>query len=132
MDRVLDRQADRVELLDEDLRGQQETALIILLKGWPEGFEPADIEIGDEEGELERVPLTPGDRLSLRRGGIVQVFHEYVEPRRHTFEFGLGGEGRIQVFADTPRDELSLLMLDLSAVASAEDLSALGARIWQD
>lgn len=132
MDRQLDAQGARLRDLDALLRGEQETALIVLLKGLPAGFEPPALSIRDAEGASWQVPLGAAERAALRRGGLVQVLHEYVEPRLHRLEFSFGGSGVLEVFAEAPRDELTLLQLDLSALASPADLSSVTATIWQD
>jgi hypothetical protein len=132
MDRLLDRQGERLRDLDSLLRGEQETALIVLLKGLPAGFEPEGLSIADADGPSWQVALDAGQRAALRRGGLVQVLHEYVEPRSHRLAFSFGGTGRLEVLADAPRDQLTLLQLDLTAVDSAADLSGVTAKIWQD
>ncbi|MCB1164136.1 MAG: hypothetical protein R3C71_08080 [Candidatus Krumholzibacteriia bacterium] len=132
MDRLTDRQEDRLHDLDEALRGEQETALIVLLKGLPPQVDPAKIAIRDDDGASWNIRLDAAQRAALRRGGLVQVLHEYMEPRLHRLEFSLGGDGLLEIAADTPRDQLTLLQLDLSGVSSTADLSAASAKIWQD
>ncbi len=132
MDRQLDAQGQRLRDLDALLRGEQETALIILLKGLPAGFEPPGLAIRDEDGGSWQVALDAGQRAALRRGGLVQVLHEYVEPRLHRLEFSFGGSGLLEVLAEAPRDRLTLLQLDLSGLHSAADMSGITATIWQD
>jgi hypothetical protein len=132
MDRQLDAQGQRLRDLDTLLRGEQETALIVLLKGLPAGFEPPGLAIRDTDGASWQVALDAGQRAALRRGGLVQVLHEYVEPRLHRLEFSFGGTGLLEVLAEAPRDRLTLLQLDLSALRSDADLSGISATIWQD
>jgi hypothetical protein len=132
MDRQLDAQGQRLRDLDALLRGEQETALIVLLKGLPAGFEPPGLSIRDVDGASWQVTLDAGQRAALRRGGLVQVLHEYVEPREHRLEFSFGGTGLLKVLADAPLDRLTLLQLDLSALRSDADLSGITATIWQD
>ncbi len=132
MDRQLDAQGQRLRDLDTLLRGEQETALIVLLKGLPAGFEPPGLAIRDADGASWQVALDAVQRAALRRGGLVQVLHEYVEPRLHRLEFSFGGTGLLEVLAEAPRDQLTLLQLDLSALRSDADLSGITATIWQD
>ncbi len=132
MDRLLDDQESRLRIIDDDLRGNQNTALIILLKGLPSGFEPDAVDIDESDGPSLRVSLAPETRAALRRGGIAQIYHEYVEPREHELRIGLGGQGEIRFLVDTPLDQLSFLQLDLAHVVDSSDLNGIQARIWQD
>ncbi len=132
MDRLLDDQEGRLRVIDEDLRGNQNTALIILLKGLPPDFEPEAIHIDESGGPSLRVSLAVETRAALRRGGIAQIYHEYVEPREHELRIGLGGRGEISFLVDTPLDQLSFLQLDLAHVVDSGDLNGIRARVWQD
>lgn len=131
-DAQLDAQGRRLATLDSLLAGEQETALLVLLKGLPPALEPSGLTIRDREGDSWQIALGEAERAALRRGGLVEVLHEYVEPRLHELEFAFGDAGRLSVSAETPRDRLTLLELDLSALRSAADLSPITATIWQD
>ncbi|MBM4116884.1 hypothetical protein FJ251_03950 [bacterium] len=131
-DALLDGQSRRLATLDSLLAGEQETALLVLLKGLPPALEPTSLTIHDRDGDSWQVTLGEAERAALRRGGLVEVLHEYVEPRLHRLEFAFGGGGRLSVAAQTPRDRLTLLQLDLGALDSEADLSAVTATIWQD
>lgn len=131
-DAQLDAQGRRLATLDSLLAGEQETALLVLLKGLPPALEPTALTIHDRDGDSWQIALGEAERAALRRGGLLEVLHEYVEPRLHTLEFAFGDAGRLSVSAETPRDRLTLLELDLSALRSAADLSPITATIWQD
>lgn len=131
-DLLLDAQGRRLATLDSLLAGEQETALLVLLKGLPPALEPTTLTIRDREGDSWQVALGEAERAALRRGGLLEVLHEYVEPRLHELEFAFGDAGRLRVSAETPRDRLTLLQLDLSALRSVDELSPVTATIWQD
>ena len=66
----------------------------------------------------------------------MQVDHRLVEPRAHTIAIALTGAswvGRDEtiVRVDAPRDKMTFLELDLSALGARQPQAALGVDVWQ-
>jgi hypothetical protein len=136
LDSLLAEQELRIRSLEEDFLGRQETALIVLVRGGAEGYPPSSLALTDEAGETVRAPLTDPDRVSLAGGGILQVYHEFVEPREATWELVLTGvDGRalhpVYLTMEPERDQLNFLELDLTGLtATGEDPAGIEARAW--
>lgn len=108
----------RLIAIEGDFLGHQETALVIVMRGFAGKHAPATVVI-EEEGEVVRVELTPEQRTSLEQGGVAQVYHQFVEPRAHVFNVSFEGDGwpaaaTLPVTVDAVRDRLTFLSLDLS------------------
>jgi hypothetical protein len=81
------------------------------------------------------VALTAEQRETLHTGGVIQVFHSFVEPRDQVVEIGLaaavwpaGSSGFVEL---TPqRDRITLLRLDMTAVDATLGASAIRATAW--
>jgi hypothetical protein len=134
MDTLLADQRERLLEIEGDFLGHQETALVVLVKGFSGGRAPEFIVLSEENEEV-RVALGPNERSSLERGGIAQIYHEFVEPRTHTFEVGFEGEGwsgaapgRVSVEAE--RDRLTFLELDLSGLDRSRENLGLLTSVW--
>ncbi len=141
----LERQMARVEALladhrtrliaiEGDFLGHQETALVILMRGFAGKRVPATIVIA-EEGEVARVDLTPEQRASLEQGGIAQIYHQFVEPRSHVFNVSFEGNGwpaasTLPVTVDAVRDRLTFLSLDLSRLDPGREAMGLLTDVW--
>ena len=89
-----------------------------------------------EENETLHVDLSPEQRASLERGGIVQIDHRLVEPRDHTLTVAFTGEewegdevAALEVAS--PRDRLTFLELDLAALEPGKPAGHLAAKVWQ-
>ncbi len=118
MDKLLADERQRLLRLETDFIGRQETALVILIRGFSGKHVPASIMLG-EENDVVRVDLTPEQRTSLEQGGIAQVYHEFVEPREHAFLVSFTGDAweqsqPVSVVVDAVRDRLTFLELDLT------------------
>jgi hypothetical protein len=134
MDSLLVDQRQRLLWLEQDFLGHQETALVIVIHGWPARDVPVAISIG-EDGEVSRTPLSDEQRASLARGGIAQIYHEFVEPRTHALEVRLHGGAWDGVPAsvvtlDAARDRLTFLELDLGRLDRAQASQGLITRTW--
>lgn len=132
MDSLLVDQRTRLLWLEQDFLGHQETALVIVIRGLPAGDIPSGISIA-EEGDVTHVPLTDADRASLAKGGIAQIYHEFVEPRAHALQVKLEGgawdtRAPSVVTIEAPRDRLTFLELNLDSAATT--LSSLNTRVW--
>jgi hypothetical protein len=130
MDSLLVDERARLLWLEKDFVGHQETALVIVIRGLPAKDIPAGISIA-EEGDVAHVTLSDADRASLARGGIAQIYHEFVEPRAHALQVKLEGgvwdtRPASVVTLDAPRDRLTFLELDLSRPEQA----SLNSRVW--
>lgn len=135
MERLLAEQRARLGVLQGDFTGLQRTALAIVLSGYPRGADVSTVSITLEDGATLAVPIPPEQRESLRRGGILQVFHGLVEPRSQVLEVTLGGDRWPQgdsgfVALDPPRDRLTLLRLNLSSVQPAGGAASMVASTW--
>jgi hypothetical protein len=122
----------RLLALEQDFIGHQETALVIVMKGFAGKPAPSAIVI-TEDSDVVRVELSPEQRESLAQGGIAQIYHEFVEPRAHVFSVGFEGDGwpvatAIPVTVDAARDRLTFLGLDLTRL----DPSRLGVGLLTD
>ncbi|MCI0452248.1 MAG: hypothetical protein L0Z51_07635, partial [Candidatus Latescibacteria bacterium] len=120
--------------IEQDFLGRQETALVILVRGFTGKSAPATIVIQDQE-DVVRVDLTPEQRASLEQGGIAQVFHEFVEPREHVISVSFEGNGwpagsTLPITVDTVRDRLTFLGLDLSRLDPSREAMGLLTDVW--
>lgn len=135
MERLMAEQRSRLGLLQEDFTGRQETALVVVVRGYPAEAPVRSVTVTLEDGDTLTVPLTPGHLASLRRGGIVQVFHGFVEPREQVVEVSLAGErwpaGDTGFVTLAPaRDRITLLRLDLSTVDAERGATGIEASTW--
>lgn len=134
MDRTLAEQRTRLGILQEDFTGHQQTALIVVLSGDPGHAAVERFTLTLEDGEKVEVPVTPEQRESLSRGGVLQVFHGFVEPREQVFEVAFGGAGWAGdagfVTLTPERNRITLLRLDLSGARPAEGGAGVRARTW--
>ena len=135
MDSLLTDQGARLTWVEEDFLGRQETALVVLVKGADEKPAPTGLIISDGEETLT-VVLDETQRLSLARGGLVQIDHRLVEPRAHTLAVSLTGpgwenHGESVIQIDAVRDRMTFLELDLSSLDTQQPTVALGVDVWQ-
>jgi hypothetical protein len=131
---VLAEHRTRLLGIEQDFLGHQETALVILVRGFAGKSAPATIVIQDQE-DVVRVDLTLEQRASLEQGGIAQVFHEFVEPREHVITVSFEGNGwpagsTLPITVDTVRDRLTFLGLDLSRLDPSREAMGLLTDVW--
>lgn len=134
-DRLLAAQSARLEVLQRDFTGDQRTALAIVLSGYPRQVALSTVALTLDDGSAVSVPLTDDQRDALQKGGAVQVFHGYVEPREQVVQIALAGVGTAAgdagyVTLEPARDRLTLLRLDLSAVAAGDGAPGIHASTW--
>jgi len=135
MDRVLADQRTRLGILQEDFAGRQLTALMVVVSGWSAEAPVTQVRITLEGGDTLSVPLTPEQRQSLQKGGVVQIFHGFVEPREQVVEVAITGDrwpagDTGYVTLDPARDRLTLLRLDLSSLRSDQGAPSIQANTW--
>ncbi len=135
MERLLAEQRTRLGILQDDFTGRQQTALTIVVSGDPEAAAVGAIAVTLEDGDTLSVPLSVEQRQALRRGGVLQIFHGLVEPRRQVVEIGIDGDGWRRgdsgfVTLEPPRDRLTFLRIDLTPAHSGIGPSSLVASTW--
>lgn len=134
MDRHLARQRERLGMLQADFTGHQQTELVVVLSGYP-STEPIDtVAITLEDGSPLSMPIAPEQRELLRTGGVVQVFHGFVEPREQVVALRITGQrwpagdsAFVRLFA--PRDRKTMLRLHLAPV-DARGAVSIAATTW--
>src|SRR6185295_19028691 len=135
MERMLAEQRARLGILQDDFTGHQQTALIVVLSGYPRGAAIESLAVTLEDGARVGVVLTAEQREALQKGGVIQVFHGFVEPREQTLELSLGGSGwptgdSGYVTLEPARNRITLLRLDLSGAQPGEGAASVHARTW--
>jgi len=134
LEELLGEQRERLVELERDYVGRQQTALVVFLRGFPAGDGPEAVVLEQDDGSRVRVELDPSQREALRRGGIAQVFHEFVEPRAQAFTVKLEGAGwpatSTEVAVDPARGRLTFLQLELDRVEPGTTLANLRASTW--
>jgi hypothetical protein len=135
MDRLLAAQRSRLGVLQADFTGRQQTALMVVLSGYPSDADVSTVGITLEGGDTLSIPLSPEQRTGLRQGGILQIFHGLIEPREQVLEVSLGGarwptgdSGFVTL--DPSRDRLTFLRLDLATLKSTLGATSLTATTW--
>jgi hypothetical protein len=133
IERLLGEHRTRLLGIEQDFLGHQETALVIVVRGFTGRHAPATIVITEEENVV-RVELTPEQRASLEQGGIAQVYHQFVEPREHVIAVSFEGPGwpvtAVPITVDTARDRLTFLGLDISRLDPAAEAMGLLTNVW--
>jgi len=135
MDQVLADQRTRLGILQEDFSGRQQTALMVVVSGWSAAAPVSQVRVVLEGGDTLTVPLTPEQCASLQKGGVVQIFHGFVEPREQVVEVAITGDrwpagDTGYVTLDPARDRLTLLRLDLSTLRSDQGAPSIQANTW--
>jgi len=135
LEQLLADQETRLWELEEDFLGRQETALIILVRGVSSDDLPKTIHLVDGYGEPVDTELTPEQRQSLVEGGILQIFHDFVEPRAQTWEVSLTGgswtnENTSFLSFEPARNQLTFLQLDLAAARPDDGAASIRTSAW--
>ena len=134
MDRHLAQQRERLGVLQADFTGTQRTGLMIVLSGHPAQATIDEIVVTPEDGAPLVMALGAEQREVLRSGGVVQVFHEFVEPREQALALRITGEqwpagDSAFVRLDPPRDRLTMLRLHLAPL-DARGAASIEATTW--
>jgi hypothetical protein len=135
VERLLAEQHRRLATLQENFTTDQHTALLVVVSGYPSDVAVNEIAVTLEDGATLRAPLTPEQQESLRHGGIVEVFHGFVEPREQVVEVSVSGAPWPSgdsgfVTLEPARDRITLLKLDLSAVHPDQGGPGIHASTW--
>jgi len=134
MERLLDEQRERLGVIENDFTGDQETALLVVVTGHPNGT-LTGIDLALDDRAPISVPLSTEQCSTLRRGGTVEVFHGFVEPREQIIKLSVAsdrwaaGESGYVILYPT-RDHLSLLRLDLSGMDAGRGAPSIQASTW--
>lgn len=133
MEHLLADHRTRLLGIEQDFLGHQETALVIVMRGFSGKNAPATVVIAEDE-DVVRVELTAEQRIALEQGGIAQVYHEFVEPREHVISVTFEGTGwpatPLPITVDTARDRLTFLGLDLSRLDPSREAMGLLTDVW--
>jgi hypothetical protein len=129
MERQLTAQRARLGVLQTDFTGDQRTALVIVVAGYPQSTTVTEIAISLEDGARWLVPLTSEHQSALRDGGVVQVFHEFVEPRQQVVEIaatvaGRPGPERGFITLEPARNGVTFLRMNLSRLSEPAGMTA--------
>lgn len=128
LDDQLAAQRRRLSWLERDYLANQRTALVVLLRGAADVGAPARVTIREQD-DTYRIELDADQQRALAQGGLVQVLHEYVEPRDHHFDVSLGDGDPATVVVTAEADRLTFLTIDLAGVA--DGAAAPAAEVWQ-
>jgi hypothetical protein len=135
LEQMLLAQRDRFQLIENDYVGRQETALLVLLNGFPQGEAP-DALVLVEAGEAEwRIELSDAQKESLRHGGAARLVYEFVEPRNTILQMSFEGAAfaltpPLQLEIDPMRDRLNMLEIDLSGLLANAKTPDVSSRSW--
>ncbi len=135
MERLLAEQRARLGVLQNDFTGDQQTALLVVVTGHPTDAGLGGFGIALDDREPLSVALSPEQRATLERGGTVEVFHGFVEPREQVIKISVTGDrwpASESGYAtlDPTRDRLTLLRLDLSGMDAGRGAPSIQASTW--
>ncbi|MFI5370826.1 MAG: hypothetical protein ACHQ52_04640 [Candidatus Eisenbacteria bacterium] len=135
MERLLAEQRDRLGVVQADFTGHPLTELIVVASGDPGQSAPATLAVALESGDTLVTTLTDEQRGVLARGGVVELYRGFVEPREQTLELTLAGgawpateSGWLTL--DPPRDRITLVRFDLATARPATGVAGIRASTW--
>ncbi len=134
LDALLAEQRARLAEIEAHFVDAQTTALMLIVRGLPDGTVPTQMVVVDDGGAVTRVDVPDGARASLENGGLMEVYHEYAEPREQSWRVSFVSAGGVEsdpryVTLRPEAGRLTFVELDLTTWA---DESALVARAWLD
>lgn len=133
LEQMLADQEMRLLYLHEDYVGHQQTSLVVLLEGVPQVPLTA-ITVRFEGGADVRIPFDTDVQTVLQRDGLVQLFHDYMEPREQWVELTLvTPQGALvpgYVELAPVRDRLNYLRFDISGFQATAGPESLEATLW--
>lgn len=135
LERLLAEQRTRLGVLQTDFTGDQRTTLLVVVTGNPPDAGLTGMGITLDDRAPLSVALSPEQRATLERGGTVEVFHGFVEPREQVIQVSVAGErwpaGETgYATLDPARDHLTLLRLDLSGLDAGRGAPSIQASTW--
>jgi len=135
MERMLAEQRDRLGVVQADFTGHPMTELIVVASGDPGPSAPATLSVALESGDTVVTALTDDQRRTLARGGVVELYRGFVEPREQTLELSLTGGAwpatdRGWLDLDPPRDRITLVRFDLTTANPATGAAGIKASTW--
>jgi hypothetical protein len=135
LERLLAEQRGRLGILQADFEGDQRTALMVVLTGDPGARAPGELALALDDRAPVTLALSSEQLESLRRGGAVEVFHGFVEPREQVVEVALAGGAwpaadPAYLTLEPARDRLTLLRLDLRGLDPGQGAASLQAALW--
>lgn len=135
LERLLAEQRGRLGILQADFEGDQRTALMVVLTGDPGVRAPDELALALDDRAPVKLALSSEQLESLRRGGAVEVFHGFVEPREQVVEVALAGAAwpaadPAYLTLEPARDRLTLLRLDLRGLDPGQGAASLQAALW--
>jgi hypothetical protein len=135
MERQLAEQRDRLGVVQADFTGHPMTELIVVASGDPGESAPATLAVALDSGDTVVTTLSDDQRRTLARGGVVELYRGFVEPREQTLELTLNGgawpapdHGWLQL--DPLRDHTTLVRFDLATARPATGVAGIRASTW--
>ena len=127
---ILDDQEMRLGVLENDFLDRRTTAVVVVLRG-SENFSTGPLEITDGFNEITRVGVNDTQGQSVREGGVLQVYHELVEPREQTWTLSRtladGTAAHSYLSFEPVRHRVNFLEIDLDPARADAELEA---RAW--
>jgi len=135
MERLLAAQRERLGVVQADFTGHPLTELIVVASGDPGADAPARLSVALETGDTLVTALDDAQRAVLARGGAVELWRGFVEPRAQVLDLALGGgawpdasHGYLSL--DPPRDRITVVRFDLGAAHPAAGIGGVRASVW--
>jgi hypothetical protein len=107
----------------------------VVASGNPGMNAPAQMTIALESGDTLVTTLSDEQRQVLARGGVVQLYRGFVEPREQVLDLSLAGgpwaapqHGFVSL--DPPRDRITLVRFELGGVDPASGVGGIRASVW--
>ncbi len=129
---ALDGHEQRLQELHEDYVEDHVTSLVILLQGTVDpGIQMATL--AREDGRVVDVSFDGAIAGSLESGAIVELDHDFVEPRWQWLELSFGGAASIEpVYLEIEplRDQLNFVQIDLGSVRATSPAEEWSVTSW--
>ncbi|MEZ4650283.1 MAG: hypothetical protein R3E97_16165 [Candidatus Eisenbacteria bacterium] len=131
---LLDEHDARLTELHEDYVEDHVTSLVVLASGYPD-WQLDGLRLRRDDGRETAVALDRELESVLHRGGVIELDHEFIEPREQVLELVIPAStdqaGRsVYLRIDPERDRLHFLQLDLATFRLGDDTSAWKAETW--
>lgn len=129
---ALDGHEERLQELHEDYVEDHVTSLVVLLQGTVDpGIQSATLT--REDGRVVDVSFDGAIAGSLESGAIVELDHDFVEPRWQWLELSFGGAASIEpVYLEIEplRDQLNFVQIDLGSVRATSPAEEWSVTSW--